>query len=48
MPNEPDNVKTNKIACAPSDDLDQPKHPPSLSSVFAVRMKKAWLLNELG
>ena len=29
--------KTNKIACAPSKDSDQPGHPPSLISVFAVR-----------
>ena len=30
--------------CAPSEDLDQPGHPPSLIRVFAVRMKKAWVL----
>ena len=31
--------------CAPSEDSDQPRHPPSLISVFAVRMKKAWVLS---
>ena len=42
--------------CAPSEDSDQPGHPPSLIRVFAVRMprliwvfavhmKKAWVLN---
>ena len=30
--------------CAPSKDSDQPGHPPSLISVFAVRMKKPWVL----
>ena len=29
--------------CAPSEDLDQPGHPPSLIRVFAVRMKKVWV-----
>ena len=33
-----------KTACAPSEDSDQPGHPPSLIRVFAVRMKKAWVL----
>ena len=37
--------KTNKMACAPSEDSDQPGHPPSLIRVFAVRMKKAWILS---
>ena len=31
--------------CAPSKDSDQPGHPPSLIRVFAVRMKKSWVLN---
>ena len=31
--------------CAPSEDSDQPGHPPSLIRVFAVRMKKAWFLS---
>ena len=35
----------NKMACTPSVDSDQPWPPPSLISVFAVRMKKAWVLN---
>ena len=30
---------------APSNDLDQLGHPPSLIRVFAVRMKKAWVLS---
>ena len=29
----------------PSKDSDQPGHLPSLIRVFAVRMKKAWVLN---
>ena len=37
--------KTNKMACAPSDDSAQPGHSPSLIRVFAVRMKKAWVLS---
>ena len=37
--------KTNKMTCAPSKDSDQTGHPPSLIRVFAVRMKKAWILN---
>ena len=42
---EPPHDKTNKVACAPSEDSDQPGHPPSLIRVFAVRMKKAWVLS---
>ena len=38
---EPPRDKTNKIACAPSEDSDQPGHPPSLIRVFTVRVKKA-------
>ena len=38
---EPPHDKTNKMACAPSEDSDQPGQPPSLIRVFAVRMKKA-------
>ena len=34
---EPPRDKTNKITCAPSEDSDQPGHPPSLIRVFAVR-----------
>ena len=36
--NEPQRDKTNKMACAPSEDSDQHGHP---LSVFVVRMKKA-------
>ena len=32
---------------APSEDSDQPRHPPSLIRVFAVRIKKHWVLNYL-
>ena len=31
--------------CAPSEDSDQPGHPPSLIKVFSVRMKKTWILS---
>ena len=31
--------------CVPSEDSDQPGHPPSLIRVFAVRMRKAWVLS---
>ena len=42
---EPPHDKTNKMTCAPSEDWDQPGHPPSLIRVSAVRMKKAWVLS---
>ena len=42
---EPRHDKTNKIAWAPSEDPDQPGHPPSLIRVFAFHMKKAWVLS---
>ena len=32
---------------APSEDSDQPEHPPSLIRDFAVRLKKDWALNYL-
>ena len=31
------------MACAPSEDSDQPGHPPSLIRIFADRKKKAWV-----
>ena len=31
---EPPHDKTNKMACAPSEDSDQPGHPPSLIRAF--------------
>ena len=40
---EPTHDKTNKMACVPSKDSDQPGHLPSLIRVFAVRMKKTWI-----
>ena len=42
---EPPHNKTNKMACAPSEDSAQPGHLPSLIRVFAVRMKKAWVIS---
>ena len=33
-----------QIVCAPSEDSDQPGHPPSLIRVFATRVKKVWVL----
>ena len=41
---EPPHDKTNKTACAPSKDSDQPGHLPSLIIIFA-HMKKAWVLS---
>ena len=38
---EPQHDKTNKMAFAPSEDSDQPGHPPSLIRLFAVSIKKA-------
>ena len=35
--NEPAHGKTNKMACASSEDSDQSGHPPSLIRVFAGR-----------
>ena len=42
---EPPHDKTNKMVCAPSEDWDQPGHPPSLIRVFAVCIKKVWVLS---
>ena len=42
---EPQHDKPSKMVCAPSEDSDQPGHPPSLIRVFAVRMKKHWILS---
>ena len=44
-PYEPPHDKTNKMACAPREDSDRPGHPASLIRVFAVSMKKAWVLS---
>ena len=38
--NETPHDKTNKMSCTPSEDSDQPGHPPNLIRVFAVHMKK--------
>ena len=41
--NHLNHLMTNQqYGCAPSEDSDQPGHPPSLIRVFAVRMKKGW------
>ena len=45
--NETPHDKTNKMTCTPSEDSDQPGHPPNLIRVFAVRMKKPWVLSYL-
>ena len=42
---DPHHDKTNKITCLPSEDSDQPGHPPSLNRDFAVSMKKHWILS---
>ena len=42
---EPPHEESNNTACAPSEYSDQPGHPPSLIGVFALRMKKAWVLS---
>ena len=42
---EPPHDKTSNMACAPSKDLDQPRHPPSLIRAFTVRKKKASVLS---
>ena len=34
---QPPNDKTNTMTCAPSEDSDQPEHPPNLIRVFPVR-----------
>ena len=38
---EPSHDKANKMACAPSEDSDQPGHQPSLIRVFAVRTEES-------
>ena len=37
--------QNQQCGCVPSEVSDQPGHPPSLIRVFAVRMKKAWVLS---
>ena len=37
--------RNQQTECAPSEDSDQPGHPPSLIKVFAVRIQKAWVLS---
>ena len=38
-------TKPTKMACAPSEDSDQPGFPPILIRVFAVRMEKVWVFS---
>ena len=47
IPFKPLHDKTNAITCVPSEDSDQPGHSPSLIRVFAVRMKKHYVLATL-
>ena len=42
MTNEPRHDKTNKMACAPSEDSDQPGHPSKLSSCGQQRLLSDW------
>ena len=37
--------QNQQSGCAPSEDSDQPGHPPSLIRVLTVHMKKAWILS---
>ena len=37
--------QNQKNECAPSEDSDQPGHPPSLTRFFAVCMNKPWVLS---
>ena len=37
---EPQHDKTNKVACASSEDSDQSGHPHRLIRVFAIHLKK--------
>ena len=37
--------QNQQCGCAPSEDSDQPVHPPSLIRVFGVRMKKDWVFS---
>ena len=37
MVSEPQHDKSNKMTCAPSEDLDQHGHPPNLIRDFAGR-----------
>ena len=39
------NMTNPQSECAPSKDSDQPGHSPSLTRVFAVHMKKPWVLS---
>ena len=45
LPYEPQDDKTNKMTCAPSEDSDLPEHPPSLIRAFTARMKKPRVLS---
>ena len=45
LTNESPQDKANIMASAPSEDSDQPGHPPGLTRLVAVRMKKPWVLS---
>ena len=45
LTNEPKGPGELKMACVPSEGSDQPRHQPSLIRVFAVCMRKAWVLS---
>ena len=40
-----EDMRNQQNECAPSKDSDQPGHLPSLTKVFAIRMKKPWVLS---
>ena len=40
-------MQHNKTTCAPSEDSDQPGHPPSLNRVFTVHIKKHYSQHEI-
>ena len=42
--NESQHDKSNIMICAPSEDSDQPGHPPSLIRVFAVRSMVSYFM----
>ena len=42
---DPAHDKTYTMAYAPSEDSDDPGHLPRLIRVFAVRIKKVWVLS---
>ena len=37
--------QNQQTECVPSEDSDEPGHPPSLIRVFAIRMRKPWVIS---